>query len=135
MAITGFATIENVRDLVGLPNADALPDPKIVEHLASAKLLVNELIGDYDTYTGNDKVRAREAECCFTAYYGLVSWNTFFTSNIENFQTQVGELDAQFFNPDQVETNRNYWFQRGNDRINIFKNENEDLEPISWNAI
>jgi len=135
MAVTGFATIQDVRNLVGLPGVAAFPDSKIEYNLASAKLLVNELIGDYSAYTGNDKDRVKDAECCFTAYYGLVSWNTFFTSTIENFQTEVGDSEAQFFNPDQINTNRDYWYKRGTDRISVFKNENEDLPSVGWYAV
>ena len=135
MAVTGFATIQDVRNLVGLPAVAAFPDSKIEYNLASAKLLVNELISDYSGYTGNDKARALEAECCFTAYYGIVAWNTFFTSTIENFQTEAGEAEAQFFNPDQINTNRDYWYQRGTDRISIFKNENTDLPSVGWYAV
>ena len=85
--MSGFATIENVRSIVGLPDAEKLPDSKVDPHLFSAVLYIKELIGDYSGYTGDDKERVKEAECCMTAYYGLPTWNTFFTSNIQLFQT------------------------------------------------
>ena len=133
--MTGFATIEDVRDVVGLPDAETLPDPKIQFQLDSAKLKVNELIGDYSAYTGDDKTRVTEAECCFTAYYGLVSWNTFYTSSIENFQTEVGESTAHFYSPEQLKNMKEEWKQRALDRLNIFINEDGTIKPIGWFAV
>jgi len=131
----GFANIQDVRDLVGLPDKVALPDSKIEFQLASGKRKVEREIGDYSTLTGTDRAQAKEAEICYTAYYGLTTWNTFFTSNIPGMQKELGELDFQLLSPEQLKEVRSIWLDRGDDSINILKQENSDTPILDMRAI
>jgi len=133
--MAGFANIQDVRDLVGLPDKEALPDSKITFQLDSGKRRVKEQVGDYESETGDEKAQLKEAEICYTAYYGLPTWNTFYTSNIPGMQKELGDLDFKLLSPDELKEARGVWLERGDERINIIKQDNADTPTLDMRAI
>jgi len=129
-----IGTIQDVRDIGNLPDSTKLDDSILEPHQNSAARLLKKWIGAYETSTGDRKSRCIEAESCLTMYYSIPVLNTFFTEGVTTLQKEIGEMDFLFHRPDELETIRQFWYDRARDAVAEWLQEGE-RRPIGYYAI
>lgn len=129
-----LANIEKVREIGNLPDADLMGDDVLRPHLETAARQLTKMIGTYTSATGDKRARCIEAECCLTMYFAVPVLHSFFTEGITTLQKEIGELDFQFYDPDQVEAVAERWMNRAEMAVAEWMDLGE-AKQIGWYAI
>jgi len=130
-----FATAKTVREIGGLPDESKLPNDKVQPHLEAGARELKEWIDDYSSFTGEDKEAVIEAECCLAMYFGLPSWNTFFTEQATTLQKEITDMEMQFHNVEDIKQLQEIWWNRAKKRMNKYILESEDKHLILWGVV
>ncbi len=125
-----IASVKDVRDLCGLPEASKLPDHKIQPHLEASARKLKEQIGDYSDATGDKKDAVRDAECCLCMANLLPILNTLFPEDLTTAQKVMGDMDFKFNSPRAVKELVLYWKSRAEGCIQEYKNEEDEWVAI-----
>ena len=130
----GFSTVQNVREVGNLPDESKLPSSRVLPHLKAAFRELEKWIGTYSSFTGDDKENVIEAECSLCMAFALPTLNTFFTEGVSTTQKEVGDMEFQFINPDDVDKTAKAWIERAKRAVSAYNYETGQ-KPISFIAI
>jgi len=84
----------------------------IETHLESASRELERWIGEYSDSDEKKRADCFEAECCLAIAYLLPTLNTFYTEGVTTLSKEVGQVDFQFHNPQQVGVIAKTWIER-----------------------
>ena len=132
-----LASIEQVRQLGGLPAAAKLADAKIEPHLAAAARELKRQVGDYSYRTGDERADCIDAECSITMAYLLPVLNMICPEGLNSVQKEYGDLGLNFYDADDQKTLIAMWMGRADKAITRIKNETppQGVPTIGWNVL
>jgi hypothetical protein len=132
-----LASIEQVRQLGGLPPAAKLADAKITPHLEAAARELRRKLGDYSSRTGDERADCIDAECSIALAYLIPVLNIICPEGLNTVQKEYGDLGLNFYDADDQKTLIKMWRDRADSAIARIQNERppQGVPSIGWNVL